>query len=178
MNTEQQQAQIISDDQGCEAGLPPTESTIGRLLRFFALPSVNGREINLSDYRRYKNLVLFFHHGAACPVCQKVVQQLTADPDAYRQDRAVFVSISPDTPAPLGPESDFVALRDTDNHALQQQGFNNPSVIVTDRYGEIFAVWDGGATHDLPCLEDITEWLTFIENLCVDCTPQRWESRG
>jgi len=178
MNTEQQQVQVISNEQGCKAGLPATETTTGRLLRFFALQSIDGKEVNLSDYRRHKNLVLFFHHGAACPICQKVLQQLTADPNAYRQDRAVFVSISPDNPTSLGPESDFVALRDVDNRALQQQGLVNPSVIVTDRYGEIFAVWDGGATHDLPCVEDITEWLTFIENLCVECTPQRWESQG
>ncbi len=139
---------------------------------------MDSEEINLSDYRRRKNLVLFFHHGAACPICQKVLQQLTADPDAYRPDRGLFVSISPDSAESIGPESDFIALRDPDNHALQQQGLDNPAVIVTDRYGEIFAVWDGGTDHALPCIEDITAWLTFIENLCMECTPQRWESRG
>jgi hypothetical protein len=57
---------------------------------------------------------------------------------------------------------------------VARQGLAVPAVVVTDRYGEVWAARPGGEAHRLPGGQDITEWLEFIEIQCPECGAPEW----
>jgi peroxiredoxin len=89
------------------------------------------------------------------------------------------VAIGPDEPAEnrqlaarLGQPFPF--LSDPAGGVIAQQGLASPSLIIADRWGEIWAAWLGGTTHQLPSEQDILQWLSFIEAQCPECTMIEW----
>src|SRR5579884_4197177 len=81
----------------------PTESRMvirgpssGHALASFMLPDSDGRTVNVWNYRQRTNLVLFFHHGSACPECRSMLRELAEHSAAYREEEAVILAIGPD----------------------------------------------------------------------------------
>jgi hypothetical protein len=71
-------------------------------------------------------------------------------------------------------ELSYVQLFDYVKLVALGQGFDTPSLIIADRWGEIWAVWVGGTDHRLPSGQDILQWLGFIEAQCPECTTVEW----
>jgi peroxiredoxin len=70
------------------------------------------------------------------------------------------VAISPDEPAlsqqravQLGHP--IPCLSDPAGRVIEEQGLASPSLIIADRWGEIWAAWLGGTTHQFPSEQDI-----------------------
>jgi peroxiredoxin len=155
----------------------------GRYLRSFALPDAEGRTVELWQYLQRSNVVLVFHHGVGCAACGALLREVAAHKDAYRQLETEVLAISPDAPADnqqlaaqLGHP--FPLLSDPSGDIIAQQGLALPSLIITDRWGEIWAAWVGGADHQLPAAQDILEWLEFIEAQCPECTMIEWTDQA
>ena len=55
---------------------------------------------------------------------------------------------------------------------------HRPSLVIADRWGEIWAAWAGGADHRLPSRQDILQWLEFIQAQCPECTMIEWTEQG
>ncbi len=90
-----------------------------------------------------------------------------------------MVAIGPDEPAESGKLAaqlghPFPCLSDPAGCVIAQQGVASPSLIIADRWGEIWAAWLGGTTHQFPCEQDIQQWLSFIEAQCPECTMIEW----
>ena len=97
------------------------------------------------------------------------LQALAAHLETYRQEETVVLAIGPDAPAEnwqmavrLGHPFPF--LSDPVGGVIaQQEGLALPSLVIADRWGEIWAAWLGGAAHQFPSEQDILQWLSFIE---------------
>jgi hypothetical protein len=48
-------------------------------------------------------------------------------------------------------------------------GVPHPGVLIADRWGEIYAVFDGAFASDLPAVDEIVEWLRYIHHECPEC---------
>ncbi len=153
----------------------------GHMLHSFTLLDISGRQVRLWDYRQRSNLILFFHHGAACPVCRNMLQELAAHMATYRAEKAEVLAIGPDQPheaQQLAAELEYPhpLLTDPTERTAAQHGLAVPAVVVADRFGEIWAAWIGDDQHVLPSGQEIAAWLAFIEVQCPECDPLAWRS--
>jgi peroxiredoxin len=144
----------------------------GRMLGPFALPDADGRQIRFRDYRQRRNLVVFFHHGVTCAACRHIVQAFARQVAVFHEQQAAVLAIGPDQAdraqnlaAELGHA--FPLLNDPEGRTVARAGFVVPALVVADRWGEIWAAWEGGEGHALPSVDELEEWLTIIQ---CDCT--------
>ncbi len=153
----------------------------GHMLRPFTLSDAKGQQIRLWDYRQRNNLVLFFHHGAGCPACRNMLQELAAHMATYYAEKAIVLAIGPDQPHEARQfaaelECPFPLLSDPSGRVAAQQGLAVPAVVVADRFNEIWAAWPRADNHVLPRGEEIAAWLAFMEIQCPECDPLAWRS--
>lgn len=170
-------ADSVLRNEAARVALSGPES--GQHLHLFTLPDAAGRPVQLWQYLQRSNVVLFFHHGAECASCRALLREIAAHLDAYRQEEAVVLAISPEQPAAneqlaaqLGHS--FPLLSDPAGRVIAQEGFDTPSLIIADRWGEIWAAWVGEDDHRLPSEQAMLQWLVFIEAQCPECTDIEW----
>jgi peroxiredoxin len=151
----------------------------GHHLHAFTLPDSTGQPVQLWQYLQRSNVMLFFHHGINCAACEAFLQELAARLDAYRQEETAVLALGPDEQASnrqlaarLGHPFPF--LSDPAGYVITHQGLAPPSLIIADRWGEIWAAWLGGTNHQFPSKQDILQWLLFIEVQCPECTMIEW----
>jgi hypothetical protein len=48
-------------------------------------------------------------------------------------------------------------------------GVPHPGLLIADRWGEIFLVVDATAAADLPDVDDLVEWLGYVQRQCPEC---------
>jgi peroxiredoxin len=136
------------------------------MLQSFALETPEGREIRSQSYRQRSNLVLLFHHGRDCARCHEMLADFDAGSEEIRDQSATILAIGPEAPA-----ASFPMLLDSSGEVTARQGLTVPAVVIVDRFGEIWAAWEGGADHRLPSSKDVIEWLEFLEVQCPECEP-------
>jgi peroxiredoxin len=148
----------------------------GQHLHAFTLPDSTGQQVQLWQYLQRSNVMLFFHHGVNCPVCEAFLQELATHQETYRQEETAVLAIGPDEPAENSaqPEQPFPLLNDPSGRIISQLGLTAPALVIADRWGEIWAAWLGGDSHQLPSKQDIQQWLSFIEAQCPECTMIEW----
>ncbi len=151
----------------------------GRMLNAFTLPDSEGRAVSIWSYRQRLNLVLFFHHGSACSDCHEMLRELAAHASVFRDEEAAILAVGPDHPGEArhlaASLSDaFPILSDPPAEAAARQGLGVPSLIISDRFGEIWAAWTGGGHEALPSGEEIRRWLEFVELQCPECGVAEW----
>ncbi len=151
----------------------------GHHLHSFTLPDSTGPPVQLWQYLQRSNVVLFFHHGINCVACEAFLRELAAQRNAYRQEETAVVALGPDEPAEnqqlaarLGHPFPF--LSDPAERVISHQGLAPPTLIIADRWGEIWAAWPGGTKHQFPSEQDIMQWISFIEAQCPECTMIEW----
>jgi len=154
----------------------------GHHLHPFTLSDAQGQSVQLCQYLQRNNVLLFFHHGVDCTTCVATLQELAAHSDAYHQQETVVLAIGPDQLAEsqqLAAQLDhpFPLLSDPAEGIIAQQGLDTPSLVIADRWGEIWKAWVGSADHRLPSAQDILQWLVFIESQCEECTMIEWTDR-
>ncbi|HET8522807.1 MAG TPA: redoxin domain-containing protein [Thermomicrobiales bacterium] len=138
----------------------------GKMLRPFAGQTTDGQTIRSQSYRQRSNLVLLFHHGRDCAPCQAMLADIGAHIDEIQDQATAVLAIGPD-----GEARPFPMLTDPSGEIAKQQGLAAPAVVIVDRFGEIWAAWEGGADHHLPHADDVIEWLEFLEVQCPECEP-------
>jgi peroxiredoxin len=148
-------------------------------LRSFTLPDSAGQPVQLRQYLQRSNVVLFFQHRIGCSACNRLLRELAAYREAYEQEETLVLVIGPDQSdenrqlaAQVGHPFPF--LSDPAGRISSQQGLDTPTLVIADRWGEIWAAWMGGIEHRLPSMQDIREWLVFIEAQCPECTIIEW----
>jgi hypothetical protein len=48
------------------------------------------------------------------------------------------------------------------------------AIYITDRFGEVFAVYRAAEGQAIPSVREIVEWLSFINSHCPECGPPEW----
>jgi peroxiredoxin len=60
----------------------------------FSLPSSLGREINLWEYKHKQNLIIVFHHGPTCTICQRKLKEYAETYEKVKDLEAQILAIS------------------------------------------------------------------------------------
>jgi peroxiredoxin len=168
---------------GVDARLAMSGPASGHHLGPFALPDAAGRTVQLWQFLQRYNVVLFFHHGVGCAACRGALQELATHMDAFSQEETAVLAVGPDQLAENKQLADqighpFPFLSDPTGQTVIQQGLATPSLVIADRWGEIWAAWAVGTDHRLPSSQDILQWLVFIESQCPECTMIEWTEQG
>jgi hypothetical protein len=58
--------------------------------------------------------------------------------------------------------------------ALDASGLPAMAVYITDRFGEVFAVFRESEKQAMPSVEEILGWLEFVNSQCPECSPPEW----
>lgn len=72
--------------------------SVGQPAPGFRLPSAQGPEVALEDFRGRKNVIVWFTKGMACVFCRQHMSQLSRAYDEIRKRDAEVLEISPSTP--------------------------------------------------------------------------------
>ena len=155
----------------------------GYLIRDFVLTSALGVRVQISDYRGRSNLVLVF--AGQADIEFDVLRDAAKRYQDFTEQGAVVVVVLPYN----SQETDllrmwatmpFVALVDDDGRvhelygAVDEQRKPAPVIYVTDRFGEIFSVYDVRSGKNLPRTDEILKMLEFINHQCPECEPPEW----
>ena len=152
---------------------------VGTLLRDFRLPSSSGGEVQLSEYRGRANLVLVFA-GSGDSARELLSElELRREELAGNEARALAVVAQSRQKASelkrtLGLSFEVLTDEDAKVHRLMGAEDRVPLVFVTDRFGEIFAVYKPVAGKPLPCVSELLSWIEFINRQCPECAPREW----
>ena len=68
--------------------------TVGQMAPSFRLPSGQGPEVGLDDYRGQKHVILWFTKGMACPFCRQQMSQLARAHEAFRARDAEILEVA------------------------------------------------------------------------------------
>lgn len=165
---------------------PPNElPSKGRILPDFALPAASsGREVHASDFRGRANLVVIADDGRS-ETANLVSDAVRKYGEMKNQEAEVLVIVGPpQSTAAVRQESlkslPGALLVDEDGSvhrrlgAVDAQGHDSAAIYVTDRYGEVFAVYRRSAGQSVPDIAEIMSWLEFINSQCPECEPPEW----
>jgi peroxiredoxin len=159
--------------------------TKGQLIRDFTLTSTLGQEISLSDYRGRSNLVLVFVGGGVGSPDLKILAEIGADHARLQDEQTQVLAImqcTQETAARIEQKANlpFPLLVDEDGRihrsagAADQSGHPATAIYITDRFGEVFAVYRAAEGQTMPSEQEIMEWLTFINIQCPECGHPEW----
>ena len=48
-------------------------------------------------------------------------------------------------------------------------GVPRPGVVIADRWGEIYSVVHARSAPELPTMDDLLEWVRYIQHACPEC---------
>ena len=48
------------------------------------------------------------------------------------------------------------------------------AIYITDRFGEVFAVFRESEKQAMPSVQEILGWLSFVNSQCPECSPPEW----
>jgi peroxiredoxin len=71
---------------------------VGQVAPPFRLPSGQGPEVALEDYRGQKNVIVWFTKGMACPFCRQQMSQLARGHGEFTARDAEIVEVTNSTP--------------------------------------------------------------------------------
>ncbi len=110
----------------------------------FTVTSLDNRQVSYVKIWQRKNLLL-----VALPVQESGIQTNYACELARRMIPA--------------HDTEYVITRD------HVEGVPSPGVVIADRWGEIHLVAAGREVEDLPPMDELLEWLRYLQNKCPEC---------
>jgi peroxiredoxin len=114
--------------------------SVGQAAPTFRLPSAQGAEVGLDEFRDRKNVIVWFTKGMACPFCRSHMSQLArAYPEVQKRNTEILeVTVSPLGRGKLYAQKftlPFPYLCDPDNRVRSQWGLgtrsHGPAYYVT-----------------------------------------------
>ena len=136
-----------------------------------------GRTVRAWDFKQKKNLIIAFL-DAGCPATAKFLRELAGQAarmvELETQALIIFSELPPASLAEISPKEIILAADMSGRAARAFLGkdalaYGGPAtwgIFVTDRYGELYAQWSGGASASLPAPGEVFSWLLRIEIAC------------
>ncbi|TVM32298.1 peroxiredoxin [Oceanidesulfovibrio marinus] len=161
--------------------LPPTDSElkvkVGDMAPDFTLPSIQGEDVTLSDYRGKKNVVLSFVPAAFTPVCSDQWPGYCLAEPLFKKQDAMLLGISEDNIPSLYawtsemPNLWFPVLSDFWPHGevakkygiLRSSGMAERALFVIDKQGVIRYI----EIHDINTRPDLGKLMNALEEVNV-----------
>ncbi|MBX5457602.1 MAG: redoxin domain-containing protein [Thermogemmatispora sp.] len=148
------------------------------MLPSFALPDPAGVLRGPHDYKQRNHLLLLIVRSVELPSTRIFLQQFAEAEPVLREEQCSLLAISPDhlvrnaeaqaslrLPFPLlaDPTGEVIA-RLTQWEATQRA--LNPSLLLADRYGELYQQWVSADEQALPPLSELLSCLRYLNRLC------------
>jgi peroxiredoxin len=173
------QAEIAGDKLTLTGELPSK----GKRLPEVELLSFKGQKFHLSDYRGRSNLVVLLIDER--PETKRLLTEIA---NKFREiqnaDANVLAIRSASLEPPTLPKASlnfpFEIFSDPDrvvHHQLgatDEQNRDAAALYVTDRFGEVFGIYRIRDGQPLPSVDEILNWLEFINAQCPECEPPEW----
>lgn len=155
----------------------------GQYLRSFELGSLDGSLVRLADFRGRSALILVVADDR--PETQSLLRDLgeqyeeIGGKDAEMlaivhssREKAAALRRALHLPCPVLLDEDGGLHRELG--ATDAQNRDAAAVYVTDRFGEIFALYRTAEGARLPAVSEILRQLEFISFQCPECEPPEW----
>lgn len=140
-------------------------SVIPDLELFFA----DGSRQLLSEFRGRSNLVIIFR--AESQDVLALLRDLSAETNTIRSNESKALVIETREQIAAGAQQSTFPIA----HALSMPRLPAvPPVIITDRFGEIFAALPNANSPAIPSADEVVRWLEFINQQCEECSPPEW----
>ncbi|HET6456911.1 MAG TPA: redoxin domain-containing protein [Armatimonadota bacterium] len=142
------------------------------MIPVFELESVDGKRVNLWDYKGRKHMVLAFL-PPDCPICLDFMEATADAYHQYEEEYAVFL------PVIVGRREQAEALQDElhppypilfDQHGKVAERYADrlPAIFVADKFGQLYAEWIIEPGEQLPTQREILDVLDAIELECPE----------
>jgi hypothetical protein len=142
----------------------------GVLLSGVSLPSwPTGAMMNLGSWRGPRAFLTV--HSAACKGCRKYIGEDLASAAARLTEWGGHLVVV--VPGQVENANGFAEIVPNVMQVLTDHAgevaTGTAKVVIADQWGEVYFVKDSGATHDLPTLSEIAEWIRFLAIQCPEC---------
>lgn len=155
----------------------------GQFLRSFELLSSRSRTIRLSDYRGAAGLVLILSDER--PETEELMREAGRQyPEIRKKDAEVLAIVHGSQGQASAVEQrlnlPYPVLLDQHGRlhmelgATDAQNHDAAAVYVTDRFGEVFALYRTAEGDVLPGIGEILKQFEFISFQCPECEPPEW----
>jgi peroxiredoxin len=150
-----------------------------QLIPPLSIHTPDGRTARAWDYKQKKNLVIAFL-DVDCAPCTEFFRRLAARAAELREKEAVALvvfleqpsrQITDSLPAEIIVGSDMPGRASREflgDDAFSARGFVRGGVFVTDRYGELSALWPI-ERHKFPEIDEIMRALDYVQMACDAC---------
>jgi AhpC/TSA family len=162
-----------------------------QLIPPLTMQTPDGGTVRAWDFKQKKNLVIAFL-DAGCGQCEEFLNQLVQRAAQWKEKEAVAVAVFLE-PVPIGlgqslpPEiivgSDVSGRsfrRFLGEDSISARSRMGRGVFVTDRYGELSALWVSGLReaddHAFPSADEVLASLEHIQIACEECFMPHWPS--
>ncbi len=169
---------------------------VRQLIPAVTLRTPDGGTVHAWDFKQRKNLVIAFL-DSDCDPCSSLAAELAKRAGDLRAREAVALLPFPDEASvrAIGKASQQNASQDVvagvdvsgsknaflGDGSARERGVQH-GVFVTDRYGELSAVWTSQSkpqsTHGLPSVDEIILALDHIQIACEECYMPHWPVEG
>jgi hypothetical protein len=145
----------------------------------------DGRTARAWDYKQKKNLVIAFL-DVDCAPCAEFLRRLAARAAELGEKEAVALVVFLEQPSRqitdflpaeiiVGSDMPGRAAREfLGDDAFSARGFVRGGVFVTDRYGELSALWPI-ERHTFPEIDEIMRALDYVQIACDACATPLWQ---
>lgn len=151
----------------------------GQLVPNWRFISPAGTGIQPGDYRQRVNLVIVFAGDKDCERCRALLKSLAVgDHDIRDQDARVLAVVagSPQDAREVQERDDlpYAVVADEGGRVHREVGAlgEGPGFVVTvlvaDRFGEIYSIYREDKYQPVPTAGEIIAWLQFIELQCPE----------
>lgn len=151
---------------------PPS---VGEMMPDFALVSMNGSRVRISDYRGRRNLVLIFCVSGNSKETCSLLQDVSGRRSEFEGEEAqvLVIVLKTDDQAELRRNLPFPVQQGEGDHAHELAGVDanekdfRPVIYVVDRYGEIRHI----CRQEMPSCANvgaILEWVRYINLECPE----------
>jgi hypothetical protein len=142
----------------------------GSVIPDFDLLFADGSRQLLSQFRGRSNLVIAFvaDHDIELPA---LLGRLAAQAHKLKANESKVLVIASQEHFSRDPQP--VAVVNAAATLPFEPGSSR--LIITDRFGEIFASFPNERSAVIPTAEEVIRWLEFINQQCEECSPPEWQ---
>ena len=157
-----------------------------QMLPVLSLHVSDGRIVRGWDFKQKKNLIIAFLHND-CALCAEFLRHMALRSMTWRENDAVVLAATLAQPSRVLAESakeDVIvgvdlsgraALEFLGKQSLGPSDLVRPAVFLSDRYGELAAMWEVNGDHNFPEAGEIAKHLQHAEMSCDSCANPAWE---
>lgn len=155
----------------------------GELFPDATLPLASGGSLSIDSLRvRYDLVILMLGAGAIDPAAARLLEALAQGRAAIEEEegRVLVVRAANEHSDSSDWRWSFPLMLDADARfhirvgAVDAHGEPTTSLYVTDRYREIYEATRPSQADWPATVDDVLQWLTFVNIQCPECNPPEW----